>query len=393
VFGRIFVITVVLIVYGSLYPFAFESRHLAAAPFTVLAHSWPSGVDRFLLKDFVLNVLIYLPVGFFGVLALGKGQPRIFYGAVTVLLGLALSTGMEALQLYDDARNSSALDVVSNTLGSTLGAGLAFLYGKRVARMLEHPQMRAVFRPSGALLLLCCWIGYQTFPLIPQLSHTQLFSKLAFLLHPASFSPLQFLDVLVSWLIVARLLEAVGGPGTLAWMMLLIPARLFLNGRTVTWADIGGGFCAWLLWSRLLCRQEKRTILLAFLAAALLVVRGTVPFHWQSMSTPFSWVPFAGFLTEQSSVGMIFFYKTFLYGTTLWLFRASGYPDLVTIAGVALLLGLVEASQTHLVDRTPEITDSFYTVILGLVLRFLDSADRQARAAAERQAAVVRPGG
>lgn len=386
-FGRIFFITVVLIVYGSLYPFAFESRYLAAAPLTVLAHSWPSGVDRFLLKDFVLNVLIYLPVGFFGVLTLGKGQPRIFYGAVAVLLGLALSTGMEALQLYDDARNSSALDVVSNTLGSALGAGLAFLYGKRVAHMLEHPQMRAVFRPSGALLLLCCWVGYQTFPLIPQLSHTQLLGKLTSLLHP-SFRLLQFTDVLVGWLIVARLLEAVGGPGTLAWMMMLIPARLFLNGRTVTWPDIAGAFCAWLLWSRLLCRHAKRTILLALLAAALLVVRGTIPIHWQSISTPFSWVPFAGFLTEQSSVGMIFFYKTFLYGSTLWLFRASGYSDLLSIAGVALLLGLVEASQTHLADRTPEITDSVYTVILGLVLRFLDSADRQARAAAEQQAVV-----
>jgi hypothetical protein len=61
---------VALIVYGSLYPWDFHSTQLAANPLWVLIHSWPTRIDRFLLRDIAVNVLIYMPVGVFGFLAL-----------------------------------------------------------------------------------------------------------------------------------------------------------------------------------------------------------------------------------------------------------------------------------------------------------------------------------
>jgi VanZ family protein len=379
VFCRILLITVVLIVYGSLYPFAFHSALLPAGPLTCLLHSWPAGLDRFIFKDVVLNVLIYLPIGFFGCLAFGRS--RLFSALLAVVLGLALSGSMELLQLYDDSRTSSALDVVSNVAGAAAGVGLAFLYGRRVARLLANPRMTAVARPSAALLLLCCWLGYQSFPLIPQLSRTQLSLKLSLLLRPSSFSVIQGLGTFIAWLMLARLLETVSGARTIFWMLLLLPARLFITGRTFTWPEAIGAVCACILWRRGLCRFESRTALLAWLAVTLLLLRGLAPYHWQSTASAFSWMPFGGFLeAEQGVSGMVFFDKTFLYGTTLWLFHKAGYPSPIFISALAVLLGIIEVLQTHLPGRTAEITDPLWLLILALILRLLDSADRQARA-------------
>ena len=43
---RILLIVIVLIVYGSLYPWEFHSTQLAASPLWVLVHSWPTQIDR-----------------------------------------------------------------------------------------------------------------------------------------------------------------------------------------------------------------------------------------------------------------------------------------------------------------------------------------------------------
>jgi hypothetical protein len=53
---RILQIVIALIVYGSLYPWEFHSTRLAASPLWVLIHSWPTNIDRFLVRDIVVNI-------------------------------------------------------------------------------------------------------------------------------------------------------------------------------------------------------------------------------------------------------------------------------------------------------------------------------------------------
>ena len=66
---RILLIVIALIVYGSLYPWEFHSTQLATSPLWVRIHSWPTGIDRFLVRAIAVNFLIYMPVGGFGFLA------------------------------------------------------------------------------------------------------------------------------------------------------------------------------------------------------------------------------------------------------------------------------------------------------------------------------------
>ena len=81
---RILLIVIVLIVYGSLYPWDFHSTQLGASPLWVLIHSWPEHIDRFLFRDIAVNVVIYLPVGVFGLLALRQKFHTPFAVTVTV---------------------------------------------------------------------------------------------------------------------------------------------------------------------------------------------------------------------------------------------------------------------------------------------------------------------
>ncbi len=158
-------------------------------------------------------------------------------------------------------------------------------------------------------------------------------------------------------------------------MMLVLPLRFLIVGRTAGWPELIGAACAWLLWTEWLDRYPHRAVLLAWAAGAMLLLRGLVPFHWQSAATPFSWSPFIAFMDSGLMSGTIFFNKTFLYGTAIRLFADAGRPYSIAAIGVAGVLGAIEVLQMHLPGRTPEITDPLYALILGVVLKLLDSAD------------------
>jgi VanZ family protein len=72
----------------------------------------------------------------------------------TVLCGLALSTSIEIMQLFDDARNCSGFDVACNVSGVVLGVALSSLYHQLLKRMLV-PIEKMVFHPISASLLFC----------------------------------------------------------------------------------------------------------------------------------------------------------------------------------------------------------------------------------------------
>jgi len=78
-------------------------------------------------RDALLNVIGFAPLGFFAVAVarrrgLAAGAPA---AACAIVLGFALSLGIEVVQVQLPARVSSAMDVACNTLGAALGAWLA----------------------------------------------------------------------------------------------------------------------------------------------------------------------------------------------------------------------------------------------------------------------------
>jgi glycopeptide antibiotics resistance protein len=81
--------------------------------------------NRTYLKDLLLNIAGFVPVGFLVCAYLGvtgSGKHAIVYA---ILVGGILSFVIEVLQFYIPSRGSGITDIVTNTLGAALGALLA----------------------------------------------------------------------------------------------------------------------------------------------------------------------------------------------------------------------------------------------------------------------------
>jgi VanZ family protein len=376
---RILLIVIALIVYGSLYPWDFHSTQLAASPLWVLIHSWPDHIDRFLFRDIAVNVVIYLPVGVFGLLALRQKFPTPFAVTVTVLLALALSSSIEMTQLFDDARDCNAFDVVFNVSGTVLGVALGYVYQQWLKRFLARAETAKLLHPSGAVLLFYTWLAYQGFPLFPVLSRTRLGDKFRYLFAAVSISPLETFSYFVEWLVVAQLLENVLGAERtrrlFPLLLVVLPAKLLVAGRTVTWSELAGAVLACISWY-FLSRYPKRTAVVGGLMVSLLIVRGLVPYHWSRIANPFSWVPFGGFLRAPWDFGLLtLLQKSFWYGSAVWLLRAAGWRLARAAIVVVVLLGAIEVIQIHLPGRVAEITDPLLALLLAMTLGLLDRSE------------------
>ena len=93
--------------------------------------------DPWDLEDFVANIFLFMPLGLgLGVIAQSRGlRPRAAVPLVLVLGG-AVSLGVEILQCWLPLREPSFLDVASNSVGSALGALLYSVAGRRDLRLL-----------------------------------------------------------------------------------------------------------------------------------------------------------------------------------------------------------------------------------------------------------------
>ena len=156
---------VILTAYASLYPL--QGWHdYGTSPFDYLLAAWPRYISGF---DVAVNVLGYVPFGVLGVAALHPRTRGAAAFAMVVAGAAALSLSLEALQSYLPSRDASNVDLLSNTVGGTLGAALGL---RVVPWMLEHgplkPVRDALFLPGAeidfGLVLMGLWLFVQLNP-------------------------------------------------------------------------------------------------------------------------------------------------------------------------------------------------------------------------------------
>lgn len=106
-------------------------------------------------SDLVMNVVMFVPFGFAYQLTRPRGAPPDW--PRVLFLGAAVSGAIELAQLFSPQRYTSLLDLATNTLGASVGAGL-------FARLARHlPDDTTV--KSLALELPLMGLAYQLVPL------------------------------------------------------------------------------------------------------------------------------------------------------------------------------------------------------------------------------------
>lgn len=334
-------------------------------------------LNRFLIRDAIVNIAIYLPLGMSGYLTLSPRGSRTVSVLAPVLGGLVLSCCMELIQVFEPARNASALDVATNVAGTVLGVGLGMLF-ERIAPGAGANLLSHEITDRGALSLVFVWAGYLTFPWFPILGMFGPGHKFHLFLQSPLLAPVAVLSSAAVWFAAGKLLRGAGfGAGVngvgpwLAPCLLIIPLQLFIVDRQPVLSDLVGAAVGLVIFLLAGASGKVRPVE-AVLFLLVILLRGLAPFHPAAAATPFSWIPFGGFLgTEWQSGILILLEKGFYYGTAIWLFRACGWRPGLATATVAVVLAAIEIAQIHLPGRTPEVTDPVLAVLLGFGLTVL----------------------
>ncbi len=373
---RLLLLVIALIAYGSLYPWHFEwSRNTQGAWDTLLA-GWPERVDRFVLRDVTVNVLLYFPLGLAAFLTVANRHSRALAAAFALLLGASLSTSIEILQIYVPGRVSSLLDIVTNLAGSLVGISAGLVLQKRIEALLLRPRRLA----RAAALLLGAWAVYQFYPFFPALNHIQLRHSLA-ALTSGRLSPDGVWADAAEWFAAALALGAVTVRMRWWWLaaaLMVLAARMLIATRELTPDEIGGAVLACLLLAAIPGRFQLRAGVAAM--ALALVLRELEPFHFTATAQLFSWVPFVPtFDSERQGAIVILARKAFDYGALVWLLRKCEVR--YVRAGLLVAAGLFafELLQVYEPGRTPEITDAVVAVLMTAALWLSDSKPRPER--------------
>lgn len=317
---RLTLLFIILIVYGSLYPFDQWTRTHAPL-FDFMLH-WPSKITG---ADLVQNVLAYAPLGLFLTLhRLRLGTPsRLYVLAGVSAAGLALSVLMESLQQFTPSRTASTADIAMNLLGTAAGALLALGFARtphvtpRAVRWLHRWRDRrfaAGTLPNIGLAAIALWLLSQTSPLVPVFDLAYLERKLAFLLwqlqHVRGMRVAPVLVAAAQSMAVGMLLRTLmrepptalpvqqhpAGTATVFAAMLaaVCVARLFVYGRYLALEELAGAAIALCLLIPLWHMPARRAAALgaALLLTGFIVGESVAGFGRQLQS--FNWVPLAG---------------------------------------------------------------------------------------------------
>ena len=273
------------------------------------------------------------------------------------------------------------LDVLCNTIGTTLGVLLGIVFRESLLASLRRRNLVRALHPSGPLVLLFVWIGYQILPVFPLSTHVR--GKLALLQHP-HFSSVELIVSFTAWLIVARLLEAMYARD-MAWKALLVlsllaPAKIVIERRAPTPSELAGVVLAVIGWRLLFCRWRHSTGFLAGLAMVAIVLRGLAPFHFTESAAPFGWIPFVSLIESEREGGLVVLcFKSFFYGAAIWLLWSSRHNLVLATTIVAALLAFIEIAQIYLPGHVAETTDPILALIFGSIFWFLQTYGRRAQ--------------
>ena len=363
---RLWIAFLLLATLGSIYPFDFQLSELNGTTLTAFLRSCCGMPGR---GDLLGNVILFVPIGFIGMLALGRDATPARRFLIVCAVGGLTALLLQVMQLFLPTRDENLQDVVWNLLGIAIGSMLA----RRVDRHVAQPGRFSEQVSLVPLTLVGAWLVYKLLPFVPSIDLQSIKDSVK----PLLFGPISataLVHDIAAWLAVAYLLRGMRDDIRLdVFLPLLIAAVLCLEvvivDNVIDKSDVVGALVAILAWWALqqyTHRQEGTLLLILF---GMLALTGVAPFDPRLEPAAFKWMPFQGFLegsmyvNTQSAAEKVFLYGSLVY--LLWRARVS------VIGGVAIAFSFVlaiEFAQTFLIGRTPEITDPLLVVFAALAL-------------------------
>jgi VanZ family protein len=362
-------LTVLFIVYASLYPFDFDPARATHAENWARALAW----RRPPRSDLVANLLFYLPFGaLVTVLAPQRwgGTRRLLFALAT---GTALSLTVECAQLATLYRDPALSDVAINALSAALASAAALgLRGLGVQPTL--PELRGRRPDAVAVLLILAWIAFHAAPFMPTVRFLRYFRSPELLL-AQNLSLAAIALHFAGYVILGAALRALLRPASF-WPLFAsaaavsLLARIAFRGQHLA-LDECIGLAIALPWVWHVAQQiEPRAYRSAAIAVgAALGVHAIAPLDFSAASASVGWLP--GTLVAQRTPGGEPgpIETLYLYLGLTWLTFGAGarlrhaLPWLLT---AALLVEWVQAWQP---GRRADLLGPMVIAVAALVLR------------------------
>jgi glycopeptide antibiotics resistance protein len=378
------------IVYGTTIPFHFTSDR--AFVLDKLSHVTinplisPDTGRRVSITDTVQNVLLFLPFGVFGVLAIGD-RVRWAVTRIAIVTGLAalLSVSIETLQLFITDRTTSVSDAVTNTVGAFGGALVAHAavhVGRRAIHRLRALGLSEVpsFYPMMIASIVLCLAAWEPFDVT--LDVGSLIGKVhALRAHPWQFDILSDEGVEIvryalfvlagsSWLrqLGARRAAGVAALAGIGAAFMLEASQWVIASRMPGLEDAmvhAGGAVVGAALFQWAPRGRPPAFWFAILAAATWIgaaLQMLTPFTVAAVHHPFNWMPFynyyerTSFETISHTIELMLFYIPLGFWLPM-VFRTRWQVYAVAFGASLAIAFPLEYMQGWIVGRYPDVTD------------------------------------
>jgi VanZ family protein len=356
--------SVVFIVYGSLFPFDFQSE---AKPIEEFYAAWQMFRN---IPDASDNVLLFIPLGI-GLDACFRGRSRLFWASVTAWL--VLGVGIQLVQLYLPTRTAAVSDALWNAVGMVAGM-LAF---KRLRLTIDQLTRSSTGRQdSYAMLLVVIWFCYESYPFVPTLDVGELRDhiKSVFVAPPFEMMRLVQHTLAAALAAVAMMRSSWLQP---RWLNVLIPGSLavflevFVAYGSLRQEALTGIIAGLFLGYWMAAYKPQKTPMLAMIFALIaLLITVLTPYRGQAQGSTFTFTPFAGIFWkgvtvdvspsafEALSIGILFWSGSLLKGT-------SRAPRMAWFGAICILLMMLEFFRMYVVGYNGDSTPLVMALILA----------------------------
>jgi VanZ family protein len=353
-----------LIASASLYPFDAQWRPLLESLLDGLPRlrEWREPSQR----DAIVNLLLYLPFGLLGSMALENSRSAALRIIVPVVGAAVLSLGVEIAQHALPPRDPSLADWILNVASAGVGTLLAAVYSALPVRPLSRRLQRIALGPAPALLV-ALWLIAHLAPFVPRLRPGRIESAIETSISLNLVWPTAFY-FLACYLVLAALLHALlrrpfFWSAVLALFVASLVSRLLFVGQHLSPSEVIGAIGA--LLSMLLLRRldlqlwPSRAFAMAALAVFVAGIWPVTPVAAVTLAAPEPiWLPFAELAGLPADPGALPLLERLFLGIGLaWLAVHGGTRLLPPLPLVILIALTVEFLQQWIPGRVPDTTD------------------------------------
>ena len=363
-----------MIAYGSLYPFNFSVPVAGPGPVHALLATWANRPGR---GDFLSNVLLYTPFGFFGALTFTDRMRPVTRFLAIVLLGATLSIIMELTQYYDVGRDTQAVDVYANVLGTTVGA----LAGAIIGEPRHWDLISAIAVQRIPALLVLAWAAYRLYPFVPTIDLHKYWNTVKPLIFSPSLSGYNLFRHTAIWLTIFTLLSKIAAEQRLLivplFAFVVLFSKILIISASLSVAEVAGAVVAYLMWLVFYHNRRTYVVMALVLFAAMVIAQRLEPFQFADHQVPFGWIPFRSFMYGSIDVDVLsFLEKFFLYGSSIWLLTEAGISNRSATGIIACTLFATSIAETYLPHRSAEITDAVMALAIGSIFALVNQHDQ-----------------